>query len=79
MDLKLKVSKFSEYQGRLMQAQRSLCMDREGDVLCFTSAGFISSFVGHIQQGDSWQALRRHGLYTTEVLQPIICPKMDQC
>ena len=52
------VESFSEYKGRLMQAQRSLCIDREGDVLCFTSAGFISSFVGHIQQSDDWQAIR---------------------
>ena len=52
------VESFLEYRGRLMQAQRSLCIDREGDVLCFTSAGFISSFIGHIQQSDSWQALR---------------------
>jgi broad specificity phosphatase PhoE len=52
------VESFEEYKHRLLLAQRSLCIEREGDVLCFTSAGFIASFVGFVQKGDEWQALR---------------------
>ncbi len=68
------VESFEEYKQRLLIAKRNLCIPREGNVLCFTSAGFISSFVGLLQGGDDWQAIRSawalyNGSFTTYKLE----------
>ena len=52
------VERFDEYKQRLLLAQSSLCIPRDGDVVCFTSAGFIGSFLGVIQKSDDWLALQ---------------------
>ena len=52
------VERFEEYKQRILLAKRSLCVPRDGTILCFSSAGFIASLMGVIQESDDWQALR---------------------
>jgi broad specificity phosphatase PhoE len=52
------VESFEAYEARLKIARGSLIQPREGAVLCFSSAGWVASFVGLIQIADAAQAIR---------------------
>jgi broad specificity phosphatase PhoE len=52
------VESYEEYDARMTQAVHTLTRPRDEVVVAFTSAGFISSFVGKVLQADPWLSLR---------------------